>query len=122
MENNQMGNSGQESRESQEAQNRQGNNRTDYNQNDPNQRNAAKFEQDSDDFSRSEDNLDGESNMSTGGESSGTPYQGPGKSNLSDDMNLGRDQSREDARMNDRGRSQATNSEEDMDDWNSRNL
>ena len=108
MENNQPRNSGKSSGNGKE--------------NDPNQRDVAKFDQDNDDFTRSQDNLDGESNMSTGGESSGTPYEGLGRrTNYADDMD-DQNESRQSTGTNDREKSQATNDEEDSDDWNPRNL
>lgn len=81
----------------------------------------SKFNQDNDDFTRAQDNLDGESNMSTGAESSGTPYEGPGRrTNYSDDI---QDiDSRHSSGTNDRERSQITNSDEPSDDWTPRNL
>jgi hypothetical protein len=125
MENNRTGNSGREDRERQQS---QGNNSQGYNQNDPNQRESAKFNQDNDDFTRAEDDMDGERNMSSGrsdfSDTDNPSYKNSGRDSESLWSGQTEDRETRNAGMNDRSRSQATNSEEDdmSDDWNRRNL
>jgi hypothetical protein len=125
MENNRTGNSGREDRERQQS---QGNNSQGYNQNDPNQRESAKFNQDNDDFTRAEDDMDGEKNMSSGrsdfSDTDNPSYKSSGRDSESSWSGQTEDRETRNAGMNDRSRSQATNSEEDdmSDDWNRRNL
>jgi hypothetical protein len=128
MENNRTDGSGREDRERQQSQGRQGSNSQGYNQNDPNQRESAKFNQDNDDFTRAEDNMDGERNMSSGrsdySDTDNPSYKSSQRDSEDSWSSETEDRETRNAGTNDRSRSQATNSEEDdmSDDWNRRNL
>ncbi len=91
---------------------------------DPNNRNTTKFEQDNDDFHRSEDNMDNEMNVSggfTGSSTSSDLSRDSSGAFTSDDMDT---ENRNAAATNDSEQSKTTNDEDDFlnTDWNSRDL
>ncbi len=93
--------------------------------NDPGQRNTAKFENDTDDFNRLEDDLDNERNMSTGGftgsETSSDLSRDSRGAFSTDDMSPDLETRHA---TNDSERSKSTNDDDDFlnSDWSSRDL